>query len=540
MFSRYLTVALWALALSHAWSCPWCQNQPAMKPTIYEGDPDTGGKYFGKVPEPSKVRRYFIAAELDTWKFLPAGEDPVMKMIIPPHLLPDAVAVKSRYFEYTDATFQQRVLPCDRLGIMGPVMRGVVGDYIVVTLLNRLPVPVSLHPHGVRYDKDSEGSSYFPERGAGAAIAPGAQFTYVWYLDEASGPRADEPSSKPWLYHSHVSGDAEINAGLSGFLIVTDPARARADGTPQDVDREMSILLENYDESGEDESAEYAAEAQTGNRFYAELSTQAGWADRQQKIELGMRHAINGRIYGNVSGLEMREGERVRWYVFGLGTEADVHTAHWHAARLRDEAGHMTDVVNLMPGNMRTADMLADNPGQWLIHCHVGEHMMEGMYGAYRVFPKDGPVPAAAPFFGLSEDKASVRLLAAEGAVGEAGFDLTLRCSITAYEYLSVWTSTVGVGIDKVSASVRLDKTGVGEANGVRFRVLNADSLGIVRSGLLQLEIGFSGAAWQTAIRSHVATDGKSQLPLEVVLNGIRHPVAVPLETTGGKTLLAR
>ena len=64
--------------------------------------------------------------------------------------------------------------------------------------------------------------------GLGAAVAPGAKFTYVWQLDEASGPRPDEPSSKAWLYHSHTTGDEEVNLGLIGFLVVTDPKRAHA------------------------------------------------------------------------------------------------------------------------------------------------------------------------------------------------------------------------------------------------------------------------------------------------------------------------
>lgn len=537
MSARYLIIVLWTLILNEAWCCPWCKNNPAVKPTIYEGDPDTGGKYFGQLPDPSKVRRYFIAAELQTWRYLPTGGDPVLKATIPPHLLPDAAAVKSRFVEYTDESFQKRVMPCDRLGILGPVMRGVTGEFIVVTLLNRLPDPVSLHPHGVRYDKDSEGSSYFPDRGAGASIAPGARYTYVWHLDEASGPQADEPSSKPWLYHSHVAGDAEINAGLSGFIIVTDRARARPDGTPADVDREMALLLQNYDESGKDESAEYAqlTPADTGNLGGYPIPT---WAERQETIELGMRHAVNGRIYGNVTGLEMQQGEKIRWYLFGLGTGADVHTAHWHGARLKDEAGHMMDVVNLMPGNMRSADLLAENPGQWLIHCHVGDHMMEGMYGSFRILPKNGSVPAGDPFFGLAADKASVRWSAAEGDPGAAAFDFKLRCSITAFENLSVWTSTVGITIGDTSAKARLDVSGIGEAGGVRIRVLNADQMGIVRSDLLDLEIGLSGAAWQAAFLKQIAEGGKTAFPLGIILNNVTHPTVLPLESLATKQAL--
>jgi hypothetical protein len=32
-------------------------------------------------------------------------------------------------------------------------------------------------------------------------------------------------------------------------------------------------------------------------------------------------HGINGRIYGNLNGLEMQLGENIRWFVAGLGSQ---------------------------------------------------------------------------------------------------------------------------------------------------------------------------------------------------------------------------
>jgi FtsP/CotA-like multicopper oxidase with cupredoxin domain len=36
---------------------------------------------------------------------------------------------------------------------------------------------------------------------------------------------------------------------------------------------------------------------------------------------------------------------------------------------------------------MITADMVADDPGTWLFHCHVSEHMEGGMAALYQVIP---------------------------------------------------------------------------------------------------------------------------------------------------------
>lgn len=40
---------------------------------------------------------------------------------------------------------------------------------------------------------------------------------------------------------------------------------------------------------------------------------------------------INGKLYANLHGLEMVEGERVVWYLFAMGNEGDIHTVHFHA-----------------------------------------------------------------------------------------------------------------------------------------------------------------------------------------------------------------
>jgi hypothetical protein len=300
------------------------------------------------------------------------------------------------------------------LGILGPVLRGVVGEYIEVTFLNRCVGGIfSMHPHGVKYDKYSEGSYHSdaadqlqpvknsdkpgaaPFEGRGAAVGYGARFTYVWYCDESSGPLPSEPSSKGWLYHSHVTSGSEINLGLEGFIIVTDPRCARPDGTPNDVDREMAALFLIFDESGLGDKDESGVAAPFDSRQ---------WAYLQNLKETGERYAINGYIYGNLRGLDMNEGERVRWYLFGLGSEQDQHTAHWHGLRVVEDGRQRTDVVALLPASMKIADMVADDPGSWLFHCHVEEHMAGGMFARVTVYPKDQPAASRAPekaFFGL-------------------------------------------------------------------------------------------------------------------------------------------
>jgi hypothetical protein len=70
----------------------------------------------------------------------------------------------------------------------------------------------------------------------------------------------------------------------------------------------------------------------------------------------------------------MSQGERVRWYLIGMGTEVDLHTPHWDGNTVL-EGAHQRDVFELLPASLKVADMVPDNVGTWLYHCHVDDHI---------------------------------------------------------------------------------------------------------------------------------------------------------------------
>jgi manganese oxidase len=307
----------------------------------------------------AKARHYFIAAEDGSWNYAPSGRDLTHGRALP-RLYSQTTWNKTRYIEYTDNTFSVRKPQPEWLGILGPIIRAEVGDTVLVHFLNRSDLPHSIHPHGLRYDKDNEGSFYLPS-GAGASIAPDGRYTYRWVADQGSGPGRDGPTSVVWWYHSHVDAEREINAGLLGPIIVTAAGRADAAGAPRDVDREFVALFMIFDEL--------------------------------QGKDPGLFHSINGYVFGNLPGLLMKQGERVRWHLLSLGNEKDLHTPHWHGKTVNYRNRHV-DVVELLPGSMATVDMIADNPGTWMFHCHVSDHMENGMMGIYTIYapPRSCPV----------------------------------------------------------------------------------------------------------------------------------------------------
>merc|ERR1712113_1201203 len=81
----------------------------------------------------------------------------------------------------------------------------------------------------------------------------------------------------------------------------------------------------------------------------------------------------------------IEKGEKVRWYIGAMGTEVDLHTAHWHGNIIKTDNAVYEDVVQLMPAFTTTVDMFADNPGTWFYHCHVNDHVEAGMIATYSV-----------------------------------------------------------------------------------------------------------------------------------------------------------
>ena len=96
---------------------------------------------------------------------------------------------------------------------------------------------------------------------------------------------------------------------------------------------------------------------------------------------------INGLIYGNVRGLEMQIGNKVVWYLLGLGEEVDAHTVHFHGTTVTrfTDVSHRSDVIGVFPGTSEVAEMIPHTAGTWLLHCHVNDHITAGMEITYKI-----------------------------------------------------------------------------------------------------------------------------------------------------------
>jgi FtsP/CotA-like multicopper oxidase with cupredoxin domain len=342
------------------------------------------------------TRTYYIAADHVAWNYAPDGRNDITGQPFDDTANtfvaagPDRIGstyLKSLDREYTDDTFstlKPRPAAWEHLGFLGPVIHAEVGDRVRLVFKNNLDRPVSVHIHGLKYDKGSEGAPYADGTGADqqgdGAVPAGSVYTYDYSVPERAGPGPMDGSSVMWMYHSHTDEVGDTYSGLTGPVIVTKKGMARADGSPKDVDREIVSV---FQVSNENQSLDMPVNM-------AGLSAPPA-PDDEEFVESNLMHNINGYVFGNQplgttagTGMTVKSGQHVRWYLMAMGTEVDLHTPHWHGNTVVAN-GMRTDVTSLLPAQMVVADMTPDAPGIWLFHCHVNDHITAGMLTRFQV-----------------------------------------------------------------------------------------------------------------------------------------------------------
>lgn len=123
-------------------------------------------------------------------------------------------------------------------GLPGPLIRGKVGDRLIVHFKNELPEPTTVHWHGVRVPIEMDGVPDISQ----PEVRQGETFTYDFVLRDAS----------LYWYHPHLMSAAQVGFGLYGALLVEDPADKVGVADP------LTIVLSDigFDKDGTLESAE--------------------------------------------------------------------------------------------------------------------------------------------------------------------------------------------------------------------------------------------------------------------------------------------
>jgi FtsP/CotA-like multicopper oxidase with cupredoxin domain len=228
--------------------------------------------------------------------------------------------------------------------IHGPVIEAVEGDRVRIYVTNRLPEATTVHWHGVLLPNGMDGVGGVTQK----TIAPGETFKYEFVLRQ----------SGTLMYHPHHDEMVQMALGLTGMFVI-HPRRPR-----RRVDRDFVIMLHEW-----------------------RVDPGARRPNPNEMLEFNVL-TMNGRAFPGTAPLVARTGERVRIRLGNLSA-MDHHPIHLHGYQFRvtetdggaiPESAQWPETTVLVPtGSTRTIELVADQPGDWMLHCHMTHHVMNQM-----------------------------------------------------------------------------------------------------------------------------------------------------------------
>lgn len=226
----------------------------------------------------------------------------------------------------------------------GPTIEAVEGDKVRILVTNKLNEPTSVHWHGIILPNGMDGVAGLNQK----AILPGETFKYEFILKQ----------NGTFMYHPHSDEMFQIALGMEGFFIIHPK-----DGDELKIDRDFAIFLHEW---------RIPMGAKTPIPF--------------EMVDFNI-FTFNSALYPSLESLVVKTGDRVR-IRFG-NVMMGIHPIHLHGhefivtrrggKRLPLTAQYSEVTVLVAPGETRDIELIADNPGDWAIHCHRSHHTMNQM-----------------------------------------------------------------------------------------------------------------------------------------------------------------
>lgn len=240
--------------------------------------------------------------------------------------------------------------------VPGPEIRVTEGDKVRVIVKNNLPVGTSIHWHGVHVENRADGIPGLTQY----PIKSGEAFTYEFTAKNAG----------THFYHTHGSSHMDIalqfDMGLSGPLII-EPKN------PAKYDREYVYVLDEWEINPDGSNGALTHVGKQGGHIH------------QHNYNI---FTINGRVFPDTEPLMAKEGDRVLIRLINAGTQ-EIHPMHTHGHSFKviaidgnpvpKTAQQIRDNLPVFPGERYDIELIADNPGVWLFHCHHVHHASAGM-----------------------------------------------------------------------------------------------------------------------------------------------------------------
>jgi FtsP/CotA-like multicopper oxidase with cupredoxin domain len=260
----------------------------------------------------------------------------------------------------------------------GPLIEAVQGDRVRFIVQNKLPEPTVVHWHGLEIPNAMDGVDGLTQD----PIPPGGTFTYEFDLHQ----------NGTFFYHSH-GGMQEVMGMLGLFVIHPKQAHQPV------VDHDFGMIVQEF---------AILPQSTIPNSISEEFNF----------------FTINGRSGPFVTPLVVRLGSRVRIRFMNLSA-MDHHPMHLHGhtfwitgtegGRIPESAWIPTNNVLMGVGQSRDVEFVANNPGDWMLHCHIPHHMMNHMVSMV------GPMPGMGAMHAGEHSKAMPSMAGHDLASGEIG-----------------------------------------------------------------------------------------------------------------------
>jgi FtsP/CotA-like multicopper oxidase with cupredoxin domain len=228
----------------------------------------------------------------------------------------------------------------------GPTIEVVEGDRVRIFVTNRLPEKTTIHWHGQRLPNGMDGVSGLNQ----PPIPVGKTFVYEFV--------AKRPGT--FMYHPHADEMTQMAMGMMGFW-VTHPKGKHPNIS--EVDRDYCLLLNAFD-------------VEPGSKTPKIMTM----------LDFNI-WAFNSRVYPGISPMVAKLGDRVRIRVGNLTMTNHPFHVHGIEFELTGTDGGPVPVSARWPevtqdiavGQMRQIEFIADEPGDWAVHCHKSHHTMGAM-----------------------------------------------------------------------------------------------------------------------------------------------------------------
>ncbi|XP_061862795.1 coagulation factor VIII isoform X7 [Colius striatus] len=170
---------------------------------------------------------HYIAAEEMDWDYAPVKPVSLDRNLTALFLEAGPQRIGSKYkkvmfVEYEDGSFKKRKAS-DQLdkGILGPVIKGEVGDQFKIVFRNLASRPYNIYPHGLTSVQPYHAVKSFQDKDVkDIPVPPGQSFTYSWRITTEDGPTQADPRCLTRFYYSSIDPVRDTASGLVGPLLI--------------------------------------------------------------------------------------------------------------------------------------------------------------------------------------------------------------------------------------------------------------------------------------------------------------------------------